>query len=190
MWGSSDRLASVERKAPIGIIGGPTLKTDWQTPQHILDGARRYWGGQIPCDVATTPQNPTRARRFFAPPDSDGLLETWPAEWWINPPYGKVLKTWLAKAAQEARWGGTGIALLPCARWEQKYFQDVLTEANAVCFIRKRVKFINPATGDAVSGNTYANMFLGFNVDQSRWLEAFQPLGACVALTPLCGSPD
>lgn len=194
-----------ERKAPAGTITGvPCLKTDWRTPERLLDALRAYWGGRIPLDVATHASNPTNAVRYCALDDGRGWKLTAGGGEWVsqnglsypwattgggkafcNPPYGKVIRDWLAKMAHEANRGCEIIALLPCARWEQAYFTEALDHANALCLIRKRVAFVNPATGDAVGGNPYANMFVGFNVVPWRWRRAFDPLGHCYELRAL-----
>ena len=200
-----------ERKAPTGTITGkPAMRIDWRTPPHLLEAVRAYFGGQIPCDAATHHSNPTGALRYFALGEREdgsegphhlgsgggewlgrnGLVPDWVSDKvggqvFCNPPYGKAIRLWLAKMAQAADRGAEVVALLPAARWEQSYLTDTLCRANAVCFIRKRVKFINPSTGDAVGGNPYANYFLGFNVETWRWRDAFGPHGRCFELEAL-----
>lgn len=183
-------IAASERKAPCGIIGGACLDTTWQTPQEYLVPARGYWGGSIPFDVCTALDNPTKADDFWTEADN-ALGQDWPASWWCNPPYGKAIRLWLAKMRAQilAHEINEGIALLPCSRWEQHYFQVALTAANVVCFIRKRVDFLNPKTGDIVSGNTYANMYVGFNVDYQRFVSNFSEAGLCVAVKALNEPP-
>lgn len=190
------KAAKRERKAPVGTITGvPCMKKDWQTPEHLLAGPRAYWGGQIPFDPATSKDNPTRALQYCAKGkvhklgarggewvSRDGLSVSWGRAAFCNPPYGRDIAAWLEKMGQEARAGCEIIALLPCARWEQDYFTGPLKEANAVCFIRGRVAFRNPDTGDNVNGNPYANMFIGFGVTLWRFREAFEPLAGSEAM--------
>lgn len=189
-----------ERKAPVGFIGHTDkdqLKIDWQTPGYLLDAVRAYFGGAIPFDGATAADNPCGALSFCSPVplqegitnggehvSSDGLSHDWPQQVWINPPYGKATRVWLPKMRDSAP-GREMVGLLSCSRWEQDYFMTMYAQANAVCFIRKRVKFINPATGDAVGGNTYANMFIGWGVHLRLWRLAFKDIGQCIGLTPL-----
>jgi phage N-6-adenine-methyltransferase len=167
-----------QRKAPTGTITGPCMDTCWQTPPELVTPVRRYFGGRIPFDAATAPDNPCKARRFVTE-EQDGLAMRWPARVWVNPPYGKALRLWLPKIAHEAELGSEIITLIPCARFEQYYYQFSMVQANAKCLIRKRVKFIRPSTGDRVAGNPYANMFVGFNVDEERFAEHFGHLGMC-----------
>lgn len=193
-------------KVQAGGIIRTALDNTWQTPEYILDAARAYFGGPIPFDAATTTANPTRALRYCALPAAedtgpslfpdpaegagamrgpDGLAVEWDAPTWVNPPYGEHLRAWLAKIASEARRGAEVVALLPCSRWEQGYFTDVLATANAVCFHRGRIAFISSIDGEPVGGNPSASMLLGCNVDRARWLAAFGDIGACFGLDVL-----
>lgn len=182
-----------ERKVRAGTLTGRCLRTDWQTPPAILEGVRACLGGRIPLDVATSPTNPTGADSYCSPvvmlpgpgPDTvgewrgDGLLIPWTRRWYCNPPYGRAIKAWLAKIETEAARAARvpGVALLPCARWEQPYFTRVLRIASAGVLIRGRVRFRNPDTGDLVNGNPYANMVLGFNLDPQLLADAFRERG-------------
>jgi hypothetical protein len=111
-----------------------------------------------------------------------GLEERWDAPTWCNPPYGRELKLWLEKMRLEIYRGVTIIALLPCARREQEYFQSTIASASAICLIRKRVDFISSIDGKAVRGNPYASMLLGFNVDHGKWMCAFGEIGRCFSI--------
>jgi site-specific DNA-methyltransferase (adenine-specific) len=160
---------------------------DYQTPEFILEPVRAYFGGVIPFDPATTPANPTKAASFCCPDDPSGYGPTGcdglAAEWhhvgptFVNPPYGREMRKWLAKIAAEAKAGAEIIALLPVNRTEQGYMHEVLARASCVCWIRKRVAFIRPSTGLPARGNPYASMLLGFNVNCPRFWDAFRWVG-------------
>jgi hypothetical protein len=177
-----------ERKARAGGILTKCLSVDWWTPPRLVEAVRRY--APIALDPATAPSNPTGAHAFVALP-ADGLAVSWLDKGsngpvgrviagplvYVNPPYGKVLRAWLAKLVAEARTGTHIVTLLPCARFEQGYLHDVLRQAQAVCWVRKRVAFIRAETGDAVGGNAYASMFLLFNGDPAAFADAFDDIG-------------
>ncbi len=175
---------------------------DYLTPPSILEPVRRYFGGQIPLDPATTGDNPCEAAAFYFPPRDDGLRLPWENRrtderafdrWgaFVNPPYGKELKRWMAKIGKEAGYGVTVLALLPVNRFEQDYFQDnILRRANAACFIRSRVSFIRPSTGEAAKGNPYPSVLWGLNVEIDRFDFHFNHLGCVVALEAMSPPDD
>lgn len=182
------------------------LANDWRTPPHVLDRARVFFGGRIPFDPATGPENPTDAVRYcagapgtlFAPkPEEDltahevlarsnGLEVAWDWPTWVNPPYGRELAAWLRKIGGEAKRGTLIVALLPCSRWET-HLQKALARASCACFVRGRLAFISALDGKAVSGNPTASMLVGFGLVPGSLAEvsfatAFGPLGLCLAL--------
>lgn len=190
---------------PAGTIlqaqGHKAKRNDWQTPEHVLERIRLLApSNDISFDPASDWYNPTAAMRFCSPraPSTgpargswvgpDGLAEEWKelargGLVFLNQPYGSGAGggAWLAKTAEEARRKVFIASLLGVARTEQPYFADtVLAEAQAACFVRGRIAFRNPDTGDLVSGGCYASWILGFNVrSMRRWKRA---------LGPLCGS--
>lgn len=182
-------------KVQAGGILRKALANDWQTPGWILERVRIYFGGPIPFDPASAPENPTKALRFLcgAPgtmfadqTGQNGLEAEWPEKGtWCNPPYGGELKAWLAKFRVEASLGAEIVALLPCSRWETRYFQETRAAASMECLIRGRVAFVSAIDGVEVPGGPGGSMLLGFNVDCERWVEAFGPIGGCWRLEAL-----
>lgn len=194
-----------QRKVTAGGYHRESLDNSWRTPEHILERVRFYFGGEIPFDPATGPDNPTRALRFCTgdlpappvppslfptPPEqldaerlalarADGLAIAWDWPTWCNPPYGAEIRAWLAKFVAEAARGTVIVALLPCSRWETDYLQAALATSSALCLIRKRVAFVSSQDGVAPGGNTTGSMIVGWNVDAARWRDAFSPLGTC-----------
>ena len=192
------------RKAPAGGIVRTSLDNSWKTPQKILERVRLYFcSGKIEFDPASAPDNPTGAERFCAGapgtlfaadlPAEDlarrnGLEVAWDWPTFLNPPYGRELKDWLAKIRDEARRGTEIVALLPCSRWEQGYLQAALLDATAMCLIRGRVAFVSSIDGAAVGGNPYASMLVAWCASPVRFRGAFDALGTCLAIDRIKGS--
>ena len=176
-------MSRKERKAPVGFIGRSSkvqgsaeytsLDTTWQTPEWVLERIRQYYGGPIPFDVATAPDNPTKALGFWTEED-DAIPKPWPPQSYCNPPYGKALRAWYPKFHEESQRDVEIIAVLPCARFEQAYFANPFIAAKHVCLIRGRVSFVRAETKEEVDGNPYATMLLGWNTVRSRWLRSLE----------------
>ncbi len=121
---------------------------DWETPPDIMADLNREFG-PFDLDVCATPEN-AKAPRFFSPAD-DGLAQEWSGACFMNPPYGREIGKWIAKARHEAEEGrATVVALVP-ARTDTAYWHEhVIDVADHVLFLRGRVKFIrNGRTGPA-----------------------------------------
>jgi phage N-6-adenine-methyltransferase len=124
-------------------------RDDWQTPPVVLELVRSF--APIALDVATAPDNPTGAARFYTEAD-DGLAQPWALDAdgglvWDQPPYSNS-KAWLGKAVAEAALGAEIIALV-ASRTGAKYFEPVF-DADALCFWRGRLTFHSADTGAPV----------------------------------------
>lgn len=93
-------------------------------------------------------------------PEPDGLAVSWGERCYINPPYGKAIKSWLVKALYEIALGNTELAvfLLP-AYTDVKWFHEiVLPKASEIRFIKGRLRF-----GEHNNTAPFANMVVIFN---------------------------
>ena len=125
-----------------GFTVDPCTRIHHHTAQHILS----WEGGKILV--------PSDEHIIGSPSDIlvDGLEHDWtdaegkPGIVWLNPPYGKVLKHWVAKAWKEVSNGNAlvVVALLP-ARTGVKWWQDfICTQAgfNAYEGVATKVEFL------------------------------------------------
>ena len=121
-------------------------KMDWETPQALFDGLNKEFKFDI--DVCATASN-TKTYPFYYGPGStreDGLAESWCLHHktcWMNPPYGKEIVKWVAKAYEESLHGVTTVALVP-ARTDTRWFHDyIYNKPNVeIRFLKGRVKFV------------------------------------------------
>jgi phage N-6-adenine-methyltransferase len=82
----------------------------WATsPDFFQKMDRRY--GPFDLDVCAVAEN-AKCPRFYSP-EQDGLQQPWTGRCWCNPPYGKTIGRWIAKAWQSSREGATVVCLLP-----------------------------------------------------------------------------
>lgn len=162
--------------------------TVYITPEKVLDPVRKYFGGEIPLDPATEPDNPTRALAFAAGPNCNGttLGDGLEIDWsdhkgvFLNPPYGRGMKLWCAKIHEETVAGTEILALLPAgARFATRYWQDHIFNPglDAALFIRGRLQFLRPDGSGTQGSNPYDSCLYGFNVSVERFVECFAHLG-------------
>lgn len=122
----------------------PASKTDdWATPQALFDRLNAYHRFDLDAAASSTNykvnnwlglDHPIEARR-------DGLTADWDGQRvWLNPPYGRILNEWVAKAANHVYRNGAEVVLLLPARTDTRWFHDHCIH-HAVEFIKGRVKF-------------------------------------------------
>ena len=108
---------------------------DWYTPKWIFDSMGIEFDLD-PCQPETgVPWIP--AKRFYSLKD-DGLVSPWHGRVWLNPPYGKHTGRWLAKMNEHRN----GVCLV-FARTDCAWFHDYVVNADAILFLRGRVKFVD-----------------------------------------------
>lgn len=155
------------------------------TPPYVLDRVREALGGRIDLDPCTGPDNPTGAACFYCPPQ-DGAALPWDARRiYVNPPYGAVRERWVDRCIAAGLAGRAVVLLMPAAT-DTRVFQRAMTSADAVVFIRGRVKFGVPRPNGRQMAASHPSALFGWNVD----------LTPCVALgllsraiTPDAASP-
>lgn len=158
------------------------IDTEYFTPPHVLGAVLKYFGGNIVLDPATHPSNPTKAAYTYTEGYS-GLDKSW--HWalniFVNPPFGRQIRDWVAKIHEEASKGAHIIALLPGQRFEQQYWQDHVfcNELTAICFIRKRLSFLG-LDGKPRKGNPYGSMLYLYNGDKLKFAKVMTKLGIVI----------
>lgn len=158
-------MSSTSSPAVRGVVFS-SASDNWPTPQPLFDRLNeRFTFVLDPCSSRENHKtnawfgldHPTPSRR-------DGLAADWAKEArkldpsgavWVNPPYGRGIGEWMAKAAATAAAGVTVVCLVP-ARTDTAWFHDhVLEHAARVEYLRGRVKF-----GDAKHGAPFASLVI------------------------------
>jgi site-specific DNA-methyltransferase (adenine-specific) len=116
-------------------------RPDWRTPKSVFTELNNRFNFTI--DGAASAENALLPR--FWDIAINGLVQNWDCERvFINPPYGREIAKWTAKAAKST---GLVVALLP-ARTDTRWFHSDIYGYAQIEFIKGRLKFddgINPA---------------------------------------------
>ena len=118
--------------------GFSSATDNWATPPAVFAALDSEFGFTL--DACASAANAKCARYFDQA--VDGLAQDWaPETTWLNPPYGRVIGDWMAKAADEAERGATVVCLVP-ARPDTRWWQEqVMPRASEIRFVRGRLKF-------------------------------------------------
>lgn len=120
--------------------------TEWETPQEFFDELDREFGFDL--DVCAQLKN-AKLSPFFSPED-DGLSQDWTGTCWMNPPYGRKIGKWVAKAKGESEKNGATVVCLLPARTDTRWWHDYIWDEKnhrpqpgvEVRLIRGRLKFV------------------------------------------------
>jgi hypothetical protein len=123
-----------------------SMRLDWQTPVDVYDKLDREFGFDFdPC-----PPNP----KF------DGLQIAWGVSNFVNPPYGREIGKWVAKAYAEWQ-KGKGVVMLIPSRTDTIWWHEYVMKADEIRFVKGRIKF-----GGALTGAPFPSAVVVF---RSQW---------------------
>jgi phage N-6-adenine-methyltransferase len=159
-------------------------RDDWCTPQWVLDPIHDFAGGSIGLDPCHNSTSGVQAQKVLTKADNS-LVQSWAGYGmaFVNPPYSrKLFIPFSAKIVEEANKGVEIIALVP-TNCETKAWQDYLWQADAICFLNKRVKFLKNGMeqGSPAGGNALA--YFGKNAERfAAKFDAELQLGKVIVL--------
>ena len=111
----------------------------WETPQEFFNMLDREFNFTL--DVAALPGT-AKCNKYFTP-EINGLKQDWTKDvFWMNPPYGRGqdVYSWVKKAYESSRQGGTGVCLLPVSG-DTKWFHEFCMKASEIRFVIDRLWF-------------------------------------------------
>jgi len=120
---------------------------EWYTPPGIFKALR--------LEFDLDPASPGAARVPWLPAKKhltaaeDGLKTPWEGRVWLNPPYGSETTVWMEKFV--AHHNGV---MLVFSRTDTWWFHNLAVKADALCFVKGRIKFVasNGEVGKSGSG--------------------------------------
>jgi len=128
------------------VLGGVRAKNngryngngrEWATPPEVFDPLHAEF--RFTLDVCATSEN-AKLPRYFTE-EQDGLTQDWGTErCWMNPPYGREVYAWTAKARGAAKRGALVVGLLPASTDLAWWHDDVI--GHEIRWLRGRVRFL------------------------------------------------
>ena len=152
-------------------------ENEWYTPKHIIESVKAVMG-EIDLDPASSEManGIVQAKDYYTTKD-DGLRQDWHGRVWLNPPYSQPEITNFAKAVTSKSYDE--IMILVNNATETDWFRMMAEPSNAICFINKRLRFIDKngkPSGAPLQGQ--AILYRGNNVD--KFVEEFKEVGLCM----------
>lgn len=139
-------------------------KDEWLTPPDLIKSLGEF--DLDPCSPINRPW-PTAKKHYTI--EDMGLMQDWEGRVWMNPPYGEETGDWLGKL----RLHGNGIALV-FGRTDTQYFQEyVFKVADALFFIRGRLKFYHVTGKQAKDSAGAPSVLIAYGNDNAEALKNF-----------------
>lgn len=153
------------------IIGGMRAKNNgrynghgrhWETPPEVFDPLNKEFNFTL--DPCATPSN-AKCDHFFTEADNS-LEQSWIGHRvFMNPPYGREIYPWTAKARHEAQSNNVLIVgLLPASTDLEWWHRDVVGFAS-VRYLRGRVRFLTG--GPYRASGFFASVVVIWNLTQA-----------------------
>lgn len=135
----------------------------WATPIDLFEKLDAIFNFQT--DVCADGDNAKCA--IFYDEATNGLEQDWRGVCWMNPPYGRQIGDWVAKAyLSSVKNGATVVCLVP-ARVDTKWWHDHCTKGE-MFFLKGRLKF-----GDAKNSAPFPSAIVVFRPRIKDVLEGF-----------------
>jgi len=145
---------------------------DWYTPPWVFEKLGIMFDLD-PCQpVLGVPWIPTKRRYTEV---DDGLIQPWEECVWLNPPYGKHTSQWLEKMHNHRN----GIALV-FARTDCAWFHSFVAKADAILFLKGRVRFVDGLGLTKGQGAGSGSMLIAWGQENIAALKGMESFGHLV----------
>lgn len=111
-----------------------SARGDWSTPQEFFDDLDAEF--HFTLDVCAT-EATAKCPLFL---HENALEADWHGPAYMNPPYGRAIGAWLAKAYSESLRGVTVVCLIP-SRTDTRWWHSYVMKAGEIRFIKGRLHF-------------------------------------------------
>ena len=111
---------------------------EWATPEGLFQDLDTEF--HFTLDACAIPDN-AKVTNFHSGEEVwSALIQPWEGVVWCNPPYGRQIGDWIAKALGSSEGGSLVVCHLP-ARTDTAWWHDYVMKADEIRFIRGRLKF-------------------------------------------------
>jgi len=131
-----------------------SAKGEWDTPKDMI----RYLSDYFTFDLDPAASAANVCKKYYTENDN-GLIKPWHGLVWLNPPYGRIGKIglWIARARDHGDKKDCAAVCLVPARVDTKWWQNNISAATQVTFIKGRLKF-----GGVVNSAPFPSAFIVF----------------------------
>jgi transcriptional regulator with XRE-family HTH domain len=136
-------IAEIAAERPFFVhAGNSSGYHGWETPSDLAAALTAAVGGfdLDPCAASTDRRRARVKARILLTASDNGLTAPWRGTVFVNPPYGRALRRWVAKCAAAAQSGAVVVGVLP-ARPDTRWWHDCVAGQASVFMLRGRLRF-------------------------------------------------
>jgi hypothetical protein len=149
---------------------------EWYTPSRFIESARLVMGS-IELDPASSDVANTVVKAdVYYDSEIDGLSKEWYGNVWLNPPYSKDLIVRFVDKLYESDL--TNYVTLTNNATETKWGRKLLSYSDVVCFVNKRIKFVD-VDGNLGKSPLQGQMICYKGVKGEAIITEFSKYGVC-----------
>ena len=182
----------------VNIVEGSRLEihgvTQWETPDEYLEAARELMG-DIDIDPCTTERAQERIKAsVYYTKDTNGLDKSWVGRLWLNAPYDVgIIEQFMERAVDQYHIGNIieGLILTHTNNTHHEYFQKVLAECSAACFVSDYIRWTSGHVQEEINLNKmgikwhpeytkHGNAVLYLGVRPYNFKKVFSKFGVCL----------
>jgi phage N-6-adenine-methyltransferase len=114
-----------------------SVKQDWGTPLSLFNTLDAEFHFNL--DAAASQYN-TKVKKYLSIEDN-ALTRAWFDRVWLNPPFGRDISVWVAKALSEAVHHAECVVCLLPVRSDSRWWHDSVMKAAEIRLLSKRLRF-------------------------------------------------
>ena len=153
-------------------------ENEWYTPAKYIIAAKAVMG-DIDIDPASSEiANQTIQAKAYYTIQDDGLTKSWAGRVWMNPPYSQPLIVEFSETFVRKYKSGEikEACILVNNATETTWLQIMLEICNKICFIKRRIKFID-VEGNASGSPLQGQLILYFGNNDKEFDNEFSEFG-------------
>lgn len=178
----SGKISLIEAYKKVTVhVSNNSGKYEWYTPPKFIEAAREVMG-TIDLDPASSEiGNKVIQAETIYTKENSGLVHPWYGNIWMNPPYNNSLVDNFTRKLVDELPNINQACVLVNNATETKWFQNIMSKCNIICFVKSRIKFLDvngEATGSSLQGQVI--MYFGKNVE--TFYKTFKEFGLCLTV--------
>jgi hypothetical protein len=173
------RAKEITKKKKPAHVAYNSGENEWYTAAIYVETARKVMGC-IDLDPASSDiaNKTVKASKYYTKGDN-GLNKKWSGNIWLNPPYAQPLINEFSQKIINELQNIESIIILVNNATETKWFQRIMKVCNCICFVKSRIRFLDPLGNLGAPLQGQSVIYIG--EDENSFTSNFSKYGICLS---------